>query len=609
MTDSISSTGAGYISRTTVLPVFGADFSYRLAFKVTANPSSGDVDVINHMIRPAHDANTHYLGAFGSGIFGSRGLYIAFKNSGGGNINTFVIDTNTVLNEWLVCGYTRNGTTGDTHFYVARKSAPTSYLVSHAIGVTSLPGNNNPEHALLRAIDDAISNPRCRVAGYAAYAAELSEAEIQAEWLARAPTHSSPYIYLPLSVITGTGQADAGLDSSGNGRDYAVTTTLAANVDDPWAVSVDFPPRKPWNVSFFHTFSYESVKRAYLNAALMPSIPVDQPLLRIKRTIAQHDVLERLPRLRLRSPESVDNPVFLLWSGFEDDSRISKERVQSARRYPILSALNTYSLSLVRGLYSVSGQSSNQLRGLKTTATQGSYTLSGQTLLLNHGYKTALVQGSYILTGQSLSTLHSYRSALTQGTYSLSGQSISVVGGLSASLIRGNYSLSGQVLSGIRTLRLTQSNGFYSITGQSILTRRDLRTILNQGSYSLTGQTLSVQSAGTVQLTKGSYSLLGQVLSPKAARSVGLTNGTLIVTGQSVTPKHNIVASLANGTYSLTGQAIQFGNSFALVVTRGNYNLNGRSVALVIVQNSIPTGTVLEAIWLPSEAPEAKWSI
>jgi hypothetical protein len=228
-----------------VLPVSGADFTYTLAFKVTQNPAntggntgSGDVDVISHLIRPTFGANTHYFGAFGSGIFGSRGLYFECKNSGGGDVLTFIIDTNTVLNEWLACAYTRNGTTGDTHFYIARLSAPTSYLMTHSVGTSSVPGGDNPEHALLYAIDDALpAAAHIRLGGLKMWAAELTESEVQTEWGQRAPVKASPYLYLPLSVVTGTGQSDAGLDASGNGRHYTVTQTLSANADDPWASS------------------------------------------------------------------------------------------------------------------------------------------------------------------------------------------------------------------------------------------------------------------------------------------------------------------------------------------------------------------------------------
>lgn len=234
MTDSISSTGAGFLLRSTVLPITTSDFTYTLAFKITGNPTSGDVDVISHLIRPSFGANTHYLGCFGSGIFGARGLYVEFKNGGGGDVNTLIADTSTILDQWIYCAYTRNVTTGATHFYIALASAPTSYLIAHSVGTTSIPGGNDPEHALLRAIDDAISNPRAKIAGLKMWAAELTEAEVQAEWAQRAPVKASPYLYLPLSVVTGTGQADAGLDSSGNARHYTVTTTLAANADEPW---------------------------------------------------------------------------------------------------------------------------------------------------------------------------------------------------------------------------------------------------------------------------------------------------------------------------------------------------------------------------------------
>ncbi len=138
-----------------------------------------------------------------------------------------------------------------------------------------------------------------------------------------------------------------GVTSSGDAAplERAGTTTELTSADYPLrrlvnvaalvlaAGAVDQPPReRPLTIAEWQ--SPEAQPRRRVNVpALAVSIPVNAPPLARRRIVSEAVTIEPPVRRRLRAPESVDEPTFLLWSGFEDDYARAQERVQSARRF------------------------------------------------------------------------------------------------------------------------------------------------------------------------------------------------------------------------------------------------------------------------------------
>lgn len=455
-------------------------------------------------------------------------------------------------------------------------------------------------------------------------------------------------------------------------------------------------PKPTQRSSLLDEFAFEKAqRRPFSIAQFIVAAVVNAPPLR-RRYVLEQPRLEEIPSDRYKVvPPSVDDPPFLLWTTFQDDDPRLFGHGVIRRRTFIPITLQSYSVQLAQGSYSLSGQSVATKFGARLVASQGSYSLTGFELLAKHGYKPTLDQGSFSINGQSigakfgakllavqgslsisgqavalkhgyytvasngslaingqaLTLKHSALLQLDQGSYAINGQPLSFNGAKTLTVDTGTFTIIGQDVNLKRGLRIVNSAGAYTVSGQVLLPhygrkavldngslalsgqtmttrhgfvvplvfgnysvsgqnidlKRGLKTALDQGSYSISGQSIVVQSAGTLQVVSGIYNISGQNVTVKAARRLELANGTLAITGQSILPTHNINVALQNGTYSLTGQAVQFDNSFALVADRGTYSIDGRYVSLIVVRNSVPTGTVIEAVWLPSTSPQATW--
>lgn len=78
----------------------------------------------------------------------------------------------------------------------------------------------------------------------------------------------------------------------------------------------------------------ESFLRRLVNVVALVAIAggASTQVPQLRRSLAETPLQDQQIRRLRRLPESVDQPTFLLWSGFEDDAQRSGERVQSARR-------------------------------------------------------------------------------------------------------------------------------------------------------------------------------------------------------------------------------------------------------------------------------------
>jgi hypothetical protein len=221
MADSISSSG-GYLTRTTTIPTDSTDITIRFAFKLTG--VSSDFEVL-YALNASFDSLV--VLAYNDGTF-----RVEVKNTSNSTVSHTIDNQSDLLNLWVMFTYTRNATTGATHIYLALDSDFTTFLVTPSIGTTNS-GNGTlgaPQQFLFNS-DAANVSQNSRIAGYVVYNRVFSEAEVQADWAARAASEAA-YIELDLDAVSG-----AGTDLSGNGRDYTVTATIAANADEPapWA--------------------------------------------------------------------------------------------------------------------------------------------------------------------------------------------------------------------------------------------------------------------------------------------------------------------------------------------------------------------------------------
>lgn len=160
---------------------------------------------------------------------------------------------------------------------------------------------------------------------------------------------------------------------------------------------------------------------------------------------------------------------------------------------PVSAAATVYSMSTVKGVYTLTGNSSN----------------------LTAARKVAAVTGVYTLTGISLATKISRKMTAAVGSYSLTGNNVVFT-----------YTPSGTA-----TYTLTAVKGAYTLTGISANVTAARKLVLTVGSFSLTGFSTALQIARKLSLTTGSYVETGISANLKVARVLAASVGNYVLTG------------------------------------------------------------------------------
>lgn len=130
----------------------------------------------------------------------------------------------------------------------------------------------------------------------------------------------------------------------------------------------------------------------------------------------------------------------------------------------------------------------------------------GRLASLGIAYTLALVQGSYTLTGQALNMIKAMLMSLVQGSYTLTGQIVSFLSHIAHSV-------------------MTMAQGVYTLTGNTALFYKGWFLILAQGSYTLTGKAITMIKGYGMSLLQGAYTLTGQAATFTWGRFRGLIRG------------------------------------------------------------------------------------
>jgi hypothetical protein len=225
--------------------------------------------------------------------------------------------------DWIFLSIRHDGGTSDYKF--SWRLEGEASLTHHTITANSGEGNFTPFGSVLGASDEGGDiNGRKFVIRQDL----LSDADLLAESATLAAPPGTPLVYLDLDSTTNVGT------NLGTGGNWTVTGTILDDAATP-SVAISGATDQPLERSPTAPDSALTETRAKrlvnVAALVLAASSVDQPPPKPRRMVADRVTEERPVRQLRRFPQSVDQPQFLLWAAFLDDS-IPPDRTQTPRR-------------------------------------------------------------------------------------------------------------------------------------------------------------------------------------------------------------------------------------------------------------------------------------
>ena len=171
-----------------------------------------------------------------------------------------------------------------------------------------------------------------------------------------------------------------------------------------------------------------------------------------------------------------------------------------------------YTITAVKGSYSITGQTVNLLRNSIVSSEAGSIALSGLSTNLLKGFVLGAGAGSITLTGFSTDLLKGSLIGAEAGSIVLTGQDVTLVYSGGAYVLAagsGSIALTGTQVDLLRAGRLPSGAGSIILTGTNVDLLRGFLLGAEAGSYTLTGTAATLLRAAKLGVDSGTYDLVG----------------------------------------------------------------------------------------------------
>lgn len=134
----------------------------------------------------------------------------------------------------------------------------------------------------------------------------------------------------------------------------------------------------------------------------------------------------------------------------------------------------SYVLTANAGIFSIAGQSANEIISRIVSASSGSLSIAGQSVTVKVGYLVSAGFGAFAISGQNATASVSRLLNAGVGTFAISGQSVTVRVDRTLNASYGAFAITGQdatldnVAGGVTNYVMTAQAGVFGITGQDI---------------------------------------------------------------------------------------------------------------------------------------------
>jgi len=157
-----------------------------------------------------------------------------------------------------------------------------------------------------------------------------------------------------------------------------------------------------------------------------------------------------------------------------------------------LVATTVYSLTADAGVFSLTGQSVNLLRGYSMAAAAGVFTYTGQAVNLLRGYEFVAGQATFTYSGQAAALTAAYKMAAAVGVFSYAGQSVNLPRGYNLAAAPGSFTYSGQLVNLTLGGVLAAATGTFTYSGQAAALIAHTSIAAAPGVFNYAGQDVRV---------------------------------------------------------------------------------------------------------------------